>query len=199
MIAITPYLKRLIFVLLIALVISCNTDSKKTSTVQETSPVTTTTSTKQSSLTSNDTFEYTFKQTKADKKKYFDKNNTVVYEIKYKSDGFKLRTASSKLLWKIKLYDNKIKLSDNEENENPYEIKIVNSHEAKLVRGDNTIARTTYNLNTQIQTVKYGDQSKSSLSAKVLYSYTNALVKAIEEIPSDQQQIIINELQAKGY
>ena len=76
---------------------------------------------------------------------------------------------------------------------------MVSTNEAKLVRGDIKIARTTYNLNAQIQTVKYEDNSKASISAKVPYSYSNALVKAISEIPADQQQIIISELKAKGY
>jgi predicted transcriptional regulator len=198
---ITTYFKRLSIVVLGTLAISCNTDTKKTTIEPETTTTTvpTTTSSTQTPLTTTGVTEYTSKQTKADKKKYYNKNNNVVYEIKYKSDGFKLRTASSNLLWKIKLYDTKIKLSDNEENENPYEIKIVNVHEAKLVRGDIKIARTTYNLNSQIQTVKYEDNSRSSVSAKVPYSYSNALVKAISEIPSDQQQIIISELKAKGY
>lgn len=123
---------------------------------------------------------YTSKKTKADKKKYYDANDNVVYEIKYKPDGFKLRTATSKLLWKIKLYDDKIKISDNEENLNPYEIKIINGEEAKLVKDDAKIVRLT---NEKVN----GDYSPS------------LLINEISEIPEDQKRIIIGELALKGF
>lgn len=116
---------------------------------------------------------YTSEMTKKDKKKYYDANKNVVYEVKYKDDGFKLRRASSALIWKIKLYDEKIKISDNEENLNPYEIKMLENNEAKLEYNDEVLARTT------------GDAVE--------------LVKTIEVMPADQQEIIISELKAKGY
>jgi len=192
------YFKRFSLLAVSILVISCKTDTK-TTTEREITPIVTTTSASENALSNTNAIEYTSKQTKADKRKYFDSNNNVVYEVKSKPDGFKLRTPSSDLLWKIKFYESKIKLSDNEDNENAYEIKIVNSYEAKLVRGDMKIARTTYNLNSQIQTVKYEDKSRSSLSKKMEYAPYTLLVKGIREIPNDQQQIIISELKAKGY
>jgi len=47
-----------------------------------------------------------------------------VCEVKPGDAGFKLRTTDGKLLWKVKLADDKIKVSDNEENANPYSIKL---------------------------------------------------------------------------
>ena len=123
--------------------------------------------------TSQNGTSYTSKMTKADKKKYFDASDNVVYEVKYKEDGFKLRTASSQLLWKVKLYDKKIKISDNEENINPYEIKIMDNGEAKLVKNEEKIARTTNTATT--------------------------LVNDIKEMAADQKIIIISELETKGY
>ena len=123
---------------------------------------------------------YTSKKTKADKKKYYDANDNVVYEIKYKPDGFKLRTASSKLLWKIKLYDDKIKISDNEENLDPYEIKIINSEEAKLVKNDAKLARLT------------NEEVKGAY-------FPSLLINEISEIPEDQKRIIMDELVLKGF
>lgn len=139
---------------------------------------------------------YTSKMTKSDKKKYYDKGS-VIYEVKYKADGFKLRTSSSSLLWKVKLYDKKIKISNNEENLNPYEIKIQEPYKAKLVKDDITIARTTYEANTQVQTVTNANSSEVQTISK---SYAPCrLVKAIAEIPEDQKQLLIAELIAKGY
>ncbi|MDY8136032.1 hypothetical protein [Aquimarina sp. 2201CG5-10] len=140
---------------------------------------------------------YTSKMTKADKKKYYNANNNVVFEVKYKSDGFKLRTASSKLLWKIKLYDNKIKISDNEENLNPYEIKLINSSEAKLVKEDTKLARLTYDVASKTQTITTTHETKSK-EIKGKYS-PSLLVNNISEIPDDQKKIIMDELVLKGF
>ena len=118
--------------------------------------------------------ELTSKMTKPDKKKYYNGSNTVVYEVKYKDDAFKLRTPSSDLIWKIKLYENKIKISDNEENENPYEIKKLDNGESKLEKADMTIERST------------ADEARN-------------LVYKIKEMPKDQQEIIVQELNAKGF
>src|SRR5688572_84642 len=46
-------------------------------------------------------------------------------EVKYGEAGsFKVRTLEGKLLWKVKVTPDKIKVSDNEENANPFELKI---------------------------------------------------------------------------
>lgn len=58
------------------------------------------------------------------KRKYSGSDGAVVIEVKPSDGGFKVRTADGKLLWKIKKSEDKIKISDNEENRNPYELKI---------------------------------------------------------------------------
>ena len=56
---------------------------------------------------------------KGEKRKY------ETLEVKYGDEGgFKVRTLDGKLLWKIKVAPDKIKVSNNEENKNPYELKI---------------------------------------------------------------------------
>lgn len=176
----------LIFSIFLSVFGACNSTIKNKSKV-ETSIVT----------TDGSSDSYTSKMTKSDKKKYFDNNKNVVYEIKYKPDGFKLRTASSKLLWKLKLYDDKVKISDNEENLNPYEIKLTGTYKAKLVKNDETLARTSYDLESKKQSIS------SIIDAQPEFlqsSYSpSLLVNSISEIPKDQKQILINELKAKGY
>ena len=48
-------------------------------------------------------------------------------------DGFKVRTPDATLLWKIKLYEDKIKISDNEENRNPWVLKTGYPDKAKVL------------------------------------------------------------------
>jgi hypothetical protein len=69
-------------------------------------------------------------EAKGEKRKYGSSAGEVALEVKHnEADKFKLRTADGNLIWKIKLDTDKIKVSDNEENNNPYQLK----------RGDNKI------------------------------------------------------------
>jgi len=62
---------------------------------------------------------------KGDKRKYTDKSGTMVAEFKFSEPTkLKLRTPEGQLLWKIKIDTDKIKVSNNEENLNPYQIKM---------------------------------------------------------------------------
>lgn len=59
------------------------------------------------------------------KRKWRSENGTIEAEIKFDGEDFKLRKPDGSLLWKVKFYPGeKIKISDNEENENPYEIRM---------------------------------------------------------------------------
>ncbi|NJL15310.1 MAG: hypothetical protein HC913_21445 [Microscillaceae bacterium] len=60
---------------------------------------------------------------KPDKSKYYNQKGDLVAEVKFKDDGFKLRDSNAKLYWKVKIKDGKIKISDNEEGENPFELQ----------------------------------------------------------------------------
>src|SRR5436190_18940894 len=55
---------------------------------------------------------------KGDKRKY------ESLEVKFGGEGFKVRTLDGKLLWKVKVTPDKIKVSNNEQNNNPFELKI---------------------------------------------------------------------------
>lgn len=78
------------------------------------------------------------------------------------------------------MYDDKIKISDNEENLDPYEIKIINSEEAKLVKNDAKLARLT------------NEEVKGAY-------FPSLLINEISEIPEDQKRIIMDELVLKGF
>lgn len=187
---IKAYIQLWCVILLVFINVSCKESTKNTVTNFDTNQTV-------SSTSESNTEHYTSKMTKADKKKYYNSNGDVVFEIKYKPDGFKLRTASSKLLWKIKLYEQKIKISDNEENLNPYEIKILNTHEAKLEKGNQVLGRTSYNTDKKEQVISTKNEATPVFINK---SYSHSLlVMKIPSIPEDQKQIIIDELILKGY
>lgn len=175
----------IICALFLSVLVSCNSTTKNNSSVVNTA------------VSNENADNYTSKMTKSDKKKYYDGSNNVVFEIKYKPDGFKLRAPSSTLLWKVKLYDDKIKISDNEENLNPYEIKLSETYKAKLVKNDATIARTSYNLESKKQSVASVNDAQPKFF-ETSYS-PSLLINSISEIPTNQKQILINELKAKGY
>ena len=67
---------------------------------------------------------------KGDKRKY------ESVEVKLGNDGFKVRTLDGKLLWKVKVAADKIKVSNNEENANPYELKIKDAKVKVFAPGD---------------------------------------------------------------
>ena len=71
------------------------------------------------------------------KRKYQSKDGGIVAEVKYKGEeSFKLRTADAKLKWKVKFYDDKFKVSDNEENLNPYQVKFKEDNRSKIYLDD---------------------------------------------------------------
>jgi hypothetical protein len=69
------------------------------------------------------------------KRKYSVGGGAVSYEVKpdNDSDGFKLRTADGKLRWKVKVAPEKIKISDNEQNDRPFELKVRDGDRVKVV------------------------------------------------------------------
>ena len=78
-----------------------------------------------------------FGKLKADKRKYYDQNDQLAYVIKYKEGlDFKLRNEQEELLWKVKVTEDKIKIANNEEWENAFEIKQPESGRIKLKQND---------------------------------------------------------------
>ncbi|HWW59850.1 MAG TPA: hypothetical protein VN181_00655 [Thermoanaerobaculia bacterium] len=121
------------------------------------------------------------------KRKYGD---PATFEIKPGDDGFKLRHADGKLLWKVKFKDGKIKISDNEENLNPFELKtrgdglkVVAPGERELgdVRGSDVSDATGKK--------RFTVDGKSSAAYGVLL---------LDTIPPPQRYILLAELLSRG-
>lgn len=141
--------------------------------------------------------EFSSEIIKPDHKTYSDKSGKLIYEVKYKSDGFNVLDASSDLLWKISHYKNKIIISDNEANENSWEIKILSASRAKLVKGETVLAFVENDHISGKPTIHYNGGT-DILEKESNYSATY-LLETLNDIPEDQQEVIIFELKAKHY
>jgi hypothetical protein len=87
---------------------------------------------------------------KDDKRKH-ELNGTIISEVKYKDDVFKLRNANSELKWKVKLGEGKAKISNNEEGNDAYELKVNDNGKAKIKRNEIELAEAKQKEKTIIE------------------------------------------------
>lgn len=132
------------------------------------------------------------------KRKYTIGDGPVLYEIKPDNDssGFKLRGADGKLRWKVKVSPDKIKISDNENNDRPFELKVKEGNRVKVVApGDREIGNVRY-VQNQIEVedaggrVIYGTQSPKFSGAYGVLLCTG--------IPMRERYILVAELLSRG-
>lgn len=129
------------------------------------------------------------------KRKYKDASGKTVFEIKYKTSGFKLRSPAGDLIWKVKIKAEKIKISDNEENQDPYELKMKDDGRVKVKRNDAEVGKSAF--------MQSEGKVKITSKKRVLRIETkeNAWAfgaLAIDRIPTQEAYIIFLELlQAK--
>ena len=124
---------------------------------------------------------------------------TLIAEVKIKDKGFKLVDENDKLLWKVKISGDKVKISDNEENKNPYVLKKSDDKVKVKDKNEKEIARVKF----------YSDNGKLKLkdmSGKELYiskNYTKLSgaigVLAITEIPAKLRAVIASELVKQSF
>lgn len=122
---------------------------------------------------------------KEDKRKYFT-DGMLTYEVKTKDDAFKLRDASSNLLWKVKMYPDKIKISDNEENSNPFEIKN-NGGVIEISKNDQKVATAEVK---DDKILVNGKETYSLFGANNSYAMG---ILAIDQIPMEQRIFLLAE------
>jgi hypothetical protein len=138
---------------------------------------------------SNKSGSYKYKEAAAD-----GSEKTLIAEVKRKSDSFKLFDESDNLLWKVKIKEDKIKISDNEENQNAFEI-VKSSADRCKVRNRSAI---------ELGDVKYYPDNgklkvKTAENEEVIITKDskNAAAPGVvlfSEIPIELRAIIINEL-----
>jgi hypothetical protein len=128
---------------------------------------------------------------KKDKRKYYTSSNEMKYAVKFSDDGFKLRDHNEQLLWKVKLYDDKIKVSDNEEMTNAYEIKLRDEGKLKLEQNESLITEIRLNATDEwvdIESYKVKGVGISLAPGLLL----------IKELTEMEKIILMAEIRAKG-
>jgi hypothetical protein len=128
------------------------------------------------------------------KRKYADAGGRVVAEVKSDADAFKVRTPDGKLLWKVKLADDKIKVSDNEENQNPYELKM-KEEKVKIEENERSLGEVKF----------YPDKIKvKDASDKEMFETSSSRRSAaygvllMSRVPEPERYIIMAELLSRG-
>lgn len=131
------------------------------------------------------------------KRKYTLGDGPVLYEIKPGDDGgFKLRNPDGSLRWKVKIAPDKIKISDNEENANPYELKVRDGNRVKVVApGDRELGNVRY---------ADGRITLEDTTGRVVFA-TNAPkasgaygVLLLDRIPERERYILAAEILSRG-
>lgn len=110
-------------------------------------------------------------------------------EVKYGDEGgFKVRTLEGKLLWKVKVTPEKIKVSDNEENANPFELKIKEAKVKVYAPGDRLLGE----VRVRGDHVEVGDKLRAAgTNAAAFYG-----VALLDAVPARERAVIFAELAA---
>ena len=131
------------------------------------------------------------------KRKYTLDDGPVLFEIKPGDDqGFKLRNPDGSLRWKVKVYPDKIKISDNEQNERPHLLRRHGMTRASVVTADGR----------EPGEVRMGAQTSDVVTTdgRVIFSRRGPSPSAgmgvllIDSIPARERYILAAELMSRG-
>lgn len=108
-------------------------------------------------------------------------------EVKYGDEGgFKVRTLDGKLLWKVKVTPEKIKVSNNEENANPFELKIKDAKIKVYAPGEKLLGE----VRARADHVEVGDHFRAAgTNAAPFYG-----VALLDGVPPRERAVIFAEL-----
>jgi hypothetical protein len=138
---------------------------------------------------SNKPGNFKYKETAAD-----NSDKQLIAEVKRKSDSFKLFDDSDKLLWKVKINEDKVKISDNEENKNAFEIVKSSPERSKIRdRKAKNIGDVKFYPDNGKLKVK-NEQNEEVIITKDSKNVVAPGIVLFTEIPADLRAIIINEL-----
>lgn len=125
---------------------------------------------------------------KEDKRKH-ELNGTIISEIKYKDDGFKLRNSDGQLKWKVKVGEGKVKISNNEESNNAFELKVNDNGKAKIKRNDVELVEAKQKDKTVIEV-----QSKEgNFKIKAKEFDRGYAILGLSEIPKQERLLLLVE------
>lgn len=123
---------------------------------------------------------------------------TLVAEVKLQPDSFKLVDENEKLLWKVRIKEGKVKVSDNEDGNNSWEIKTKSADKSEIrnQNGDE-IGNVKFYANNGKLKVKDAANTEILVS-KDLKSSAAPGVILFTDIPLKHRVVIISELLRMG-
>ncbi|MCM8530123.1 MAG: hypothetical protein NE330_03095 [Lentisphaeraceae bacterium] len=128
---------------------------------------------------------------KKDGNKYKNIRGDIVLSVKEKTDSLKFYDKSGKLAWKVKIYDDKIKISNNEENKDAWQVKD-KEDKAKVYDAAERELFRVYFSSGKMDVKTVNKKKLYSLPAKKLSLAPGIL--ALEHIPEHQRAVIFSEL-----
>ncbi|MEY4581527.1 MAG: hypothetical protein RL701_6230 [Pseudomonadota bacterium] len=138
-------------------------------------------------------------QGKDEKRFYRSAAGEAVLQIKNGDSAFKVRRPDGSLLWKVKISDDKLKISDNEESTNAFVLKTKYDDKVKVLdAAEQALGEVKFkDASGKIKIVDAADQPVFELvGAKRSAAYGVALLR---KIPPMQRAVIIAELLAHGH
>lgn len=135
--------------------------------------------------------DFWYGEIKNDKRKFYDKSGEVYAEIKFKDEGFKLRNPQGDLIWKVKISGEKIKISDNEEMTNAFEIKKKSEYFANLNRNEQALGSIELSPQNTPAVIKSEDQTFYLTGPE---NNNGAAILLIDEIQPAHQLMILAQL-----
>jgi hypothetical protein len=145
----------------------------------------------------DETFAIKGKIESSGKRKYKRESGEIIAEIKNEAGGFKVRTPADKLLWKVKVGEGKIKISNNEQNENPFILETKPDGHIVVFRDQVKIGEVKF----------YPDRGKVKIkdqSELELYECNSSLHSALygillmNSIPASERYILMAELMLRN-
>ena len=136
---------------------------------------------------------------KGGKRKYSLDGDNPYIEVKPKEAGFKLRTPEGQLLWGVKLRDDKLEISDNEDGFQSFIVKKTrDTDRAKVSREDLDLGRVKFYAEKRVIKVKdVGGEERFRGRAAALSGAYGVLL--MDDIPLPDRYIIMAELFVLGW
>jgi hypothetical protein len=131
------------------------------------------------------------------KRKYELEGGGLVAEVKSDADSFKVRSPEGKLLWKVKLADDKIKISDNEEGNNAYVVESKSAGRTKVFQNTQEIGKVNFYPDRGKVKVKNATENELFESNTSRHSAMYAIL-LMDRMAESERYIIMAELLARG-
>jgi len=132
------------------------------------------------------------------KRKYHVGDAAVSFEVKPNEEGgFKLRTADGKLRWKVKITAEKIKISDNEQNDRPFELKAREGDRVKVFAPvDRAVGNVRFDRPASKTEVE--DAAGKTLFRVEKTTKSGAYGVLLLDIPPTERAILLAEIMSRG-